>query len=43
MKPCLRHNSLMGVPAPTCFTEPMICSSVNRFFMSDLMVETDST
>jgi hypothetical protein len=34
--PCRRHSSLIGTPLSASFRNLMICSSVYRFFMSNL-------
>ena len=33
LNPCQRHNSLTGTPPSACFRNPIICSSVNCFFI----------
>ena len=36
LKPCLRHSALIGKPASASRKKQMICSSLNRFFLSNL-------
>ena len=36
-KPCLRHNYATARPASASRKKPMICSSINRFFTSNLL------
>jgi hypothetical protein len=42
-KPCRRHSSFTGMPVSASRRKPMICSSVNRFFTSNLLRMGDWT
>lgn len=37
-KPCRRHSFLIAIPVSASRRKPMICSSVKRFFTSNLLV-----
>jgi hypothetical protein len=38
LNPCFLHSSLLGSPASASLKNPMICSSLNRFFLSDRLL-----